>query len=72
MSKFTTMWRITHGEPLTYNERVVNSACDIIDRQEEAINYAIGGIDALVSLWENDHNIEDIQAIKTILEKAFK
>ena len=38
MSKFTTMWRIKHGEPLTYNERIINSACDIIDRQEKAIN----------------------------------
>ena len=35
MSKFTEMWRVTHGEPLTYNERIINSACDIIERQDE-------------------------------------
>ena len=34
MSEFTKKWRIKHGEPMTYNERVVNSACDIIDKNE--------------------------------------
>lgn len=34
---FTKEWRIKHGEPLNYNERIVNSACDIIDRQTERI-----------------------------------
>ncbi len=33
-SEFTKKWRIKHGEPMTYNERVVNSACDIIDKLE--------------------------------------
>lgn len=36
-SEFTKKWRIKHGEPLTYNERIVNSACDIIEQQDERI-----------------------------------
>ncbi len=35
MSEFTKMWRVTHDEPLNYNERVINSACDIIEEQDE-------------------------------------
>lgn len=31
-TEFTEKWRIKHGEPLTYNERIINSACDIIDQ----------------------------------------
>ncbi len=37
MSDFTKKWRVTHDEPLTYNERVINSACDIIEKQTEQI-----------------------------------
>lgn len=37
MSDFTKKWRIKHGEPLNYNERVINSACDIIEQQDERI-----------------------------------
>ena len=32
MSDFTKKWRVKHGEPLNYNERIVNSACDIIEK----------------------------------------
>ena len=35
--EFTKMWRVTHDEPLTYNERIINSACDIIEKQDKRI-----------------------------------
>ena len=38
MSDFTKKWRVKHGEPLNYNEHIVNSACDIIEEQEAALN----------------------------------
>jgi len=38
MSEFTKMWRVKHDEPLNYNERIINSACDIIEKQEAALN----------------------------------
>ena len=37
MSDFTKKWRVKHDEPLTYNERIINSACDIIEKQDERI-----------------------------------
>ncbi len=36
MSDFTKKWRVTHDEPLTYNERIINSACDIIKELEDS------------------------------------
>ena len=67
-SEFTKKWRIKHGEPMTYNERVVNSACDIIDKLEhkarlsrivitEALEECIG---------------DDIEKVTIILEQALK
>lgn len=37
MSNFTKKWRVKHGKPLTYNERIINSACDIIEEQDKRI-----------------------------------
>ncbi len=37
MRDFTKNWRVKHDEPLTYNERIINSACDIIEKQDERI-----------------------------------
>lgn len=53
MSKFTEMWRVTHDEPLTYNERIINSACDIIERQDKRTERLQKDIDCINSLCDN-------------------
>lgn len=42
MSEFTEMWRVKHNEPLNYNERIVNNACDIIEELEADIKIKQG------------------------------
>lgn len=44
--EFAEYWRIKHGEPLSYIERVVNSACDIIIRQDKRIDELTEELDA--------------------------
>lgn len=74
MSEFTKKWRVKHDEPLNYNERIINSACDIIEKQDEqikelesAINYATDGIDTL-SPYLSQRVAKDMLAIKQTLE----
>ena len=50
MSEFTEMWRVKHDEPLNYNERIVNNACEIIERQDERIEEFEERIEALEQL----------------------
>ena len=58
MSKFTKMWRVKHDEPLTYNERIINSACDIIEKYETALQEIIES--------------GDIEKSKAIAQQALK
>lgn len=41
MSEFTEMWRVKHDEPLNYNERIVNNACDLIEELEGHVQQLI-------------------------------
>lgn len=51
---FTEKWRIKHGEPLNYNERIVNSACDIIDCQAERIKELEAALESIWPFIEED------------------
>jgi hypothetical protein len=64
MSEFTKKWRVTHPEPLTYNERIINSACDIIERQDKQIVELNSQLDnARDYLWRRKANyVKDLEA----------
>lgn len=55
---FTKKWRVKHGEPMTYNERIINSACDLIDRLTAEKNKPIRGSTEFSSLLREYADIE--------------
>lgn len=59
MSGFTKKWRVTHNEPLNYNERIINSACDIIEQQDERIETLEAVIQRCIKAMEGSNCLEE-------------